>query len=147
MARTRYTVYAPPDGVRNIGTALTPPMHGVAKGWMSSGRVYGQPGTQAIPAPAPCLPRGTADLAAAGTSRSADSPNLWFPRLYHEADQPKEHAPVSRVSDNQMPVPANSPAGTLIPARVYAARIGGRRQISQPQVIQRWPGLRGSASG
>lgn len=147
MARARYTVYAPPNGIRVIGTALTPPMHGAARAWMSAGRVYGQPGTQAVPAPSPTFPRGTSDLASGGRFYSTNVPNVWFPRLYHEADQPKEHAPVSRISDNQIPVPANTAAGTLISRAAYVARIGGRRQIAQPQVIQRWPGLRGTAGG
>lgn len=146
--RARYTVYAPPSGVRHIGSALTPPMHGVAKGWMSSGVVHGQPGTQAIPAPAPALPRCNTNLMNVGVHKSSDAPNVWFPRLYYEVGSRQElHSPVSRVSDNQIPVAANSPAGTLIPRRVYAARIGGQRQIAQPQVIQRYPGLRGGYGG
>jgi hypothetical protein len=144
----RYLVYAPTRGVSPIlAAALTPPMHRVSV-TESKGKVVGQPGTWAIRAPSPAaVPQNQyIALASTGDSRSSDSPDVQFPRMYWEADMPKEHAPVSMYSDNQMPVPARvSP--NVIKADPYRARKGGQRQIYQPQVIQRWLGQRGTPNG
>jgi hypothetical protein len=126
---------------RHIGSALTPPYAPPAVGWQSCGEISGHPGTYAITAPAPHIEQSRAAQASMGRHRSSDAPNVIFPSLYWYASNPQKHAPVSRVSDNQMPVPAVRPA-TVIIASPLKTRKGGQRQIVQPQVIQKFPGLK-----
>jgi hypothetical protein len=145
----RYLTHLPADTGRNLGSAFMPIPARPAVTWYSRGQVYGQPGTQGILAPPPAgVPQSVSGLANTGTSRSSDAPNLIYPALYFENAPPleKEHAPVSRVSDNQMPVPAGRPANVTV-MNPMRARIGGQRQIYQPQVVQTWRGLRGSVNG
>ncbi len=126
-----------------MGAALTPPMHKSVWAWSSRGKVYGQPGTRGIPIGDPAAVREDVNsLATVGVFFSGAAPNLIFPPLYWEADDPlhKEHAPVSRVSDDQMPVPAGRAKGYL-PGAPYRARKGGQRQVVQPQVVQSWRGM------
>ena len=142
----RYYVYAPTRGVPPVlAAALTPPMHKPAV-CESKGRVVLQPGTWALPVRGPAATPENVVTLGIGTGTSSDSPDVWFPRIGWEADMPKEHAPVSRVSDNQMPVPARMPIN-VIKADPYRARKGGQRQVFQPQVIQRWLGQRGTPNG
>jgi hypothetical protein len=106
--------------------------------------VSGQPGTRAIPAPTvdtyPSPDLG--DLAQAGSARSTDAPDVWYPSKYFEQslDGNGTMGPVTPVriySDNLMPVPAVDPRG--IPARL-AKPINqrGQRQIRQPSANPRW---------
>jgi len=140
----RFLVHAPSKGVPPLGAVLTPSMTRTYAGWSSRGQIYGQPGTQAIPAPTPsATPQNNVGLAASGTHRSSDAPDHWYPALYWEANDPKEHAPVSIKSDNQMPVPAKR-APNVILADPYRSRKGGQRQVVQPQVVQVWRGMKGT---
>jgi len=144
----RYYVQAPThQNVPYLGSALMPRMNRTYAGWSSRGKVYGQPGTQAIHIDGIGSQPGP-DLASVGTSYSQMAPNVIFPPLYWEADAPldKEHAPVSRKSDNQMPVPALRPANVLT-FDPYRARKGGQRQVYQPQVVQTWRGMKGTPYG
>jgi hypothetical protein len=146
----RYTVHAPADTGHYIGAALTPNMTRPAVGWSSRGRVTGHPGTLGIPISGPeALHRSTNDLANVGIYRSTDTPNVIFPPIYYEngnAYGDKERAPVSRISDNQMPIPALRPPNVLV-FDAYQARQGGQRQVYQPQVIQQWRGMKGTSNG
>jgi hypothetical protein len=146
----RYAVHAPADTGHYIGAALTPTMTRPAVGWSSRGRVTGYPGTLAISAPRPeALHSGVNDLANSGISRSVDVPSVIFPPIYYEngnAYGDHEHAPVSRISDNQMPIPALRPANVIV-FDAYQARQGGQRQVYQPQVMQQWKGLKGTPNG
>jgi hypothetical protein len=141
----RYLVHAPSDG-RYLGSAIAPGLTRPAGAWSSRGPIAGAPGTVGIPAPAPYVEQNNAGMASMGTSRSQDAPNIIFPALYFENSHPHEHAPVSRTSDNQMPVPAVRPANVIIAAPLKA-RKGGQRQVYQPQVIQKFPGLYGRTNG
>jgi hypothetical protein len=144
----RFFVHAPTDGVPYVGSVMTPPLTRPATS-QSRGRVYGQPGTQAIYVPNSDLHRGLNTLANNGVFNTSVSPQVIFPSLYYEAGNEygnHEHAPVSRCSDNQMPVPALR-APNVIVFKAYTSRKGGQRQVTQPQVVQRFPGLRGTASG
>jgi len=126
-----------------LGAALTPPMHRSVWAWSSRGKVFGQPGTMGIPVPDPAAMREDVNsLASVGVFFSGAAPNVIFPPLYWEDDDPldKEHAPVSRISDDQMPVPVGRARGQ-IPADPYRARKGGQRQVVQPQVVQTWKGM------
>jgi hypothetical protein len=143
----RYLVHAPTKGVPYLGSVLTPRMTRTYAGWSSRGQIYGQPGTQAIAIRGPeGLHSGTNDLINVGISRSADAPNVIYPSLYWEASKIKEHAPVSRISDNQMPVPAKRAPNVLV-SSPYLARKGGQRQVYQPQVVQTWRGMKGTDNG
>lgn len=145
----RFTVHAPANGVAPLGTVLTPRMTRTYAGWSSRGKVYGRPGTQAIPMPNPAATREDVNsLANVGTFSTSCAPNVIFPPLYWEADLPqdKEKFPGSIFSDDQMPVPAGRP-GNYIAAKPYKARHGGQRQVVQPQVVQRWAGMKGTTGG
>jgi hypothetical protein len=84
-----------------------------------------------------------ANMGRMGGSKRA--PQYWLPSLYRLAGK-QECAPVSRVSDNQMPIPAVRPAN-VIPSNPYVTRKGGQRQVIQPQVVQQWLGMRGTNGG
>ena len=143
----RYFVHAPTKGVPPLGSVLTPTMTRSAGSWSSRGKIHGAPGTQGIPVQDPAAVREDVNsLANTGQFSTSCAPNVIFPSLYWEADFPKEHAPVSVFSDNQMPIPAIASAKfyTMNP---FKARKGGQRQVRQPQVVQRWAGMNGSLSG
>jgi len=103
--------------------------------------VTGQPGTQAIPVH-PVVPSvDWGDAAQMGLSRSGDAPNHFYPNLYwarpQEAYWPGAGMPVSRVSDNLMPVPAADPRG--VPARLSVpVMLRGSRQVQQVPVLPVW---------
>jgi hypothetical protein len=95
----------------------------------------------AVPAPDEfARPNERSAMASNGVFATEYAPNVIYPPLYWEAGDPHEHAPVSRVSDNQMPVPAGRPAGRILFDN-YKARHGGQRQVVQPQVVQTWRGM------
>jgi hypothetical protein len=146
----RYTVHSPRKGTAPpLGAALTPSMTRTYAGWSSRGKIYGQPGTQGIPVSDPAAIREDVNsLAAVGQFSTACAPNVIFPPLYWENDAPqdKEKFPGSVFSDNQMPVPALRAPNVYV-FKPYVARKGGQRQVTQPQVVQTWRGLRGTPSG
>ena len=130
----RFLVHAPTRGVPPLGSVLTPTM---------------TPGTQAVPIPDPGARHWSVnDLANVGSTFSNRSPDVIYPPLYWEASPPwdKEKFPASVFSDNQMPVPAKRPKNVLI-ADPYQARLGGQRQVYQPQVVQTWRGMKGTSNG
>jgi len=144
----RYTVHAPSKGVPPLGAVLTPHMTRTYAGWSSRGKVHGQPGTQGIPIPDPAaIPHGIQNLAAGGTSNTQSCPDIIYPPLYWEADAPqdKEKFPASVFSDNQMPIPAVRAPNVYV-FRPYISRKGGQRQVTQPQVVQMWRGMKGTPS-
>jgi hypothetical protein len=106
--------------------------------------VVGHPGTLAIPAPTgDTAPQGNlGDLALAGTSRSVNSPDVWYPSKYYDSSLNGGGAmgpvtPVRIYSDNLMPVPARDPRGK--PARLSKPiNQRGQRQIGMPRVIPKW---------
>lgn len=139
----RYTTLAPTHGVPHLGSAIMPRLTRTFAGWSSRGRISGSPGTTAIPIKGPeALHQSTNDLANVGAYYSRVAPNVIYPSIYYENDAAlhKEHAPVSRLSDNQMPVPATR-APNVIVASPYRSRKGGQRQVQQPQVVQKFPGM------
>lgn len=95
---------------RRLGAAAMPvPAHD-ARAFQSRGHIVGQPGTQAVPAPAPpAVPQGWAGRL--HTSTSMGVPDVIYPSLYYYGRSAMTYAPVSVVSDNQMPVPAIDPRG------------------------------------
>ena len=140
----RYFTHAPVRGVPpTLGSALSPTMTRTYAGWSSRGKISGAPGTRAIPvSDPPAVREDVNSLASVGQFSTACAPNVIFPSLYWEADSPedKEKAPVSVFSDNQMPIPATR-AKNFYTSDPYKARLGGQRQVVQPQVIQRFPGM------
>jgi hypothetical protein len=146
----RYHVLKPSGAAaptRNMGSALTPGLTRPASGWSSRGPVVGNPGTLRVPAAAPAAVRAetTATAAMGNQGGSVRAPQYWLPSLYRLAGK-QECAPVSRVSDNQMPIPAVRPTN-VIPSNPYVSRKGGQRQVIQPQVVQTWLGMRGTNGG
>lgn len=147
----RYTVQAPNDtGGRYLGSVLLPGLTRPSVGYSSRGKVVGYPGTCAVPVAAPAAVSQYYDnMANSGTSRTIDAPLHIRPAIYFYAGNgygDQERAPVARVSDDQMPVPALRPPNVIV-ANPYVARKGGQRQVYQPQVIQRWLGMRGTPNG
>lgn len=143
----RFVTYAPTDGRRSVGAALAPTMTRTYAGWSSRGKVFGQPGTMGVQAPNPAaIPYNekTAMASAGGFFASQNAPDLIFPAIYYEADSPrqKEKFPGSINSDNQMPVPAQIGRKSYT-IGAYKPRLGGQRQVPQPQVVQRWLPMRG----
>lgn len=138
----KFVVHAPMNGTAPpLGAALTPSLTRTYAGWSSRGQIFGQPGTMAIQVYDPAAIREDINsLAAVGTFYSGTAPNVIYPSIYYEANDPKERAPVARISDDQMPVPAGRPAGRVL-FEAYKARHGGQRQVVQPQVVQRWRGM------
>jgi hypothetical protein len=104
--------------------------------------VSGQPGTVAIPAPTTNtqISPDLGDLAQAGTSRSSDSPDVWYPQEYYQVsltEMPGAGMPIRIYSDNLMPVPAKDARGRgAVLARPQVRR--GQRQIGQPRVVPSW---------
>lgn len=143
----RFLVHAPTHGVPPLGSVLTPTLSRTYAGWSSRGQIYGQPGTQAVPVADPAAIREDVNsLAATGFYQTGAAPNVIYPSIYYEAGDPHEKFPASVFSDNQMPVPALRPQGVL-KFNPYKARKGGQRQVTQPQVVQTWRGMKGTASG
>lgn len=142
----RFFTHAPARGVPpTLGSAITPTITRTYAGWSSRGKVFGAPGTKGIPvSDPPAVREGVVSLASVGTFMTWFAPNVIFPAIYFENDAPldKEHFPGSLNSDNQMPVPA-TPSAKFYTADPYRARLGGQRQVVQPQVAQRWRGMYG----
>lgn len=139
----RFFVHAPTQGKPMSAAALAPSMTRTYAGWSSRGRISGSPGTRGIPISDPsAIQQNNVTLASNGQLSSRHAPAMIFPSIYYENDAPqdKERAPVSRISDNQMPVPA-TPSAKFYTAKPYQARLGGQRQVIQPQVVQRFPGM------
>ena len=143
MTRVAITSLGPAE---RLGAAAVPVRARGASDYASRGIIDGQPGTQAIPAPGAGLPQDTTPLAiTGGYHRSGQVNNVWYPGIYYErpGDQGYEHAPVSVLSDNQMPLPAVNPLG---PAAVMQGRprIGGQYQIPNRATVPAYPPLGGS---
>jgi hypothetical protein len=143
----KFLVHAPTQGIPPIGSVLTPRLTRTYAGWSSRGRIYGQPGTQAVVAPDPeAIREDVNSLVSVGQFMTSYAPNIIYPPLYWENDFPKEKFPGSVFSDNQMPVPAQRPGNVLV-FDPYRSRKGGQRQVVQPQVVQVWRGMRGTTGG
>jgi len=121
-----------------MGAALLPVPAMDARAFQSRARVNGFPGTRRVPAPAPDgVPQDRTGQANMGTRRSADGPGFWTPGLYWYGPGGQSRAPVSVLSDNQMPVPAQNPL--RLPAVVMPGPvILGQRQVSNPAVAPKY---------
>lgn len=146
----RYSVNAPTHTGETsyyMGSALTPHMNRTAANWSSRGPIAGFPGTLGVSTPPPvAVPQDKTGMANTGFHRSSDAPNRIYPSLHWVAGTDQEHAPVSVKSDNQMPIPALRPANVIV-FKAYKTRKGGQRQVIQPQVVQKWLGMRGTKNG
>lgn len=146
----RYSVNAPThtgETAYHLGAALMPTLTRPAASWSSRGPIAGFPGTLGVVAPSPQgVPQERTGLANTGFHRSSDAPNRIYPSLYWVAGADQNRAPVSVKSDNQMPVPAVRPANVVV-FDTFTTRKGGQRQVIQPQVIQKWLGMRGTNGG
>jgi hypothetical protein len=110
-------------------------------------RVTGEPGTLAVPVTGPQLDASRTSQAMMGTARST-SPGVpqWFrPNLYYARPErsfwPGAGMPVSRVSDNLMPVPATDPRG--VPSRLsFPVVQRGSAQVRSRPALTVWPDWR-----
>ena len=130
----RFASHGPADHPGAAG--LIPVPASPAQGYQSRGIIYGSPGVQRIPAPAPgAVPQ---DWNRA-LHRSSDAPNWWLPAIYLERGG-LEHAPVSVRSDNQMPVPAIDPRGK--PAVMSRRPVWrGQRQVRSDANLVQFPAM------
>lgn len=129
MSAIRVTANGPGAG---MGAALLPVPAGDARAFQSRGIINGYPGTRRIPAPPPAaVPQDRAGQANMGVMRSSDGPPFFTPSLYWYGRATMSHSPVSILSDNQMPVPAQNP--TRLPAVVMPGPIIlGQKQVPNP---------------
>ncbi len=121
-----------------LGAAALPLPARPAQAFQSLGIIDGQPGTQRIPAPRPDVPQAYNRA----LHRSSDAPAEWYPAIYYECRGPDglEHAPVSVLSDNQMPLPAIDPRGKP-GVQMGRPRIGGQFSLNQPKPVPRFPSM------
>ena len=125
--------------------------------WGASEQLCGQPGTQRIPAPRAAIERGHVAGALTGwNGDSDDTPPYIYPSLYYVHGY-QEHAPVSLLRTNNMPVPAvdmydltpgkfTSPTsqqgatqtGRLAQIAARSWHVGGRKATAWPAAPQRW---------
>jgi hypothetical protein len=91
------------------GSALMPVRAAMAQAYQSRGPIVGLPGTMPIPAPAPAAVNQ--DYPFQALHKSNQSPDYWRPGLYYQPQAPRSASNMSIYSDNQMPVPAGTPAG------------------------------------
>lgn len=131
------------SGPAKLGAAALPAPSGWAGGWQSRGQVSGSPGTVRVPAPAP-MPGTDRSLAAMANAGNIGLPSsdftYWLPGIYFQRG-PREHAPVSVQSDNQMPVPALGPNGKPAIMSVRPVFLG-QFQVRQPNVAAFYPTVR-----
>lgn len=125
----------------NAGAALVPVPAKDAGGWQARGLISGSPGTTPIASP---RPGGVPQSWNRALHRSSDAPAFWRPAVYFLCG-PQVHAPVSILSDNQMPVPAVNPL--LLPAVVMPGPVmQGQRQVRQPKIAPSYPNILGRRS-
>lgn len=94
--------------IRRLGAAALPVPAKDAHAYQSRGPIVGQPGTQGVPAPKPAAVPQDWSRRLHGSS---DAPEVIFPSLYYYGREAMTYAPVSVLSDNQLPVPAIDPRG------------------------------------
>ena len=143
MSRIAITSLGPAERLGAAGVPL--PAKGAAA-YQSRGIIAGSPGTQPISAPKPPMPQDLTGLAQdGGYHRSSDAPAVWYPGIYYQNNtaDPPEHAPVSVLSDNQMPMPALNPMGP--PAVLMGRpRLGGQFQLQNRAAVPQFPNMGGS---
>jgi hypothetical protein len=104
--------------------------------------VSGSPGTTGIAAPTgnTQISPDNGDLAQAGTSRSSDAPDVWYPQVYYQArltNRPGAGMPIRVYSDNLLPVPARDARGkSAVLSKPILQR--GRVQVAAPRVVPSW---------
>lgn len=137
MSRWRLTSLGP----AKLGAAVIPVPAKDAGGWSSWGPVWGSPGTSRVPAPRPAaVPQGRKFVVSAPQFTSMQAPEYWLPGIYYT--RPASRAPVSVLSDNQMPVPAIPYQGKPSTAMAVKPVFLGQIQVRQPKVVAHYPAAR-----
>jgi len=144
MSRVAITSLGPAE---RLGAAAIPIRARGASDYASRGIINGSPGTAAIPSPRPgAVPQDATALAQdGGYHRSSDAAPVWYPGIYFENNTTErpEHAPVSILSDNQMPLPAVNPLGPPA-AMMGRPRLGGQFQVANRASTPAFPSLGGN---
>jgi hypothetical protein len=140
MSRIVITSLGPAE---KLGAAAIPIRAQGASSYASRGMINGSPGVVAVPAPVQGIPQDTTPLGIiGGYHRSSQVAAVWYPGVYYQDNttDPPEHAPVSVLSDNQMPIPAINPLG---PAAVMMGRprLGGQFQVSRIAALPSYPNM------
>ena len=132
----RFASHGPTDHPSAAGLIPVPALP--AQGYQSRGIISGSPGIAKVPAPSP---GGVPQSYNRALHRSSDAPDYWLPSLYSARGE-LEHAPVSVVSDNQMPVPAIDPRGK--PAVMLRGPLfRGQRQVRSNKNNVSFPSMYG----
>ena len=144
MTRVVITSLGPAE---RLGAAQIPIRAQGASSYASRGIINGSPGTAGIGAPRPAgIPQDLTPWAInGGYHRSDQVQAVWYPGIYFQnnTNDPPEHAPVSVLSDNQMPMPALNPMGQ--PAVMMGRpRLGGQYSL-QNRVVS--PSYRQMSNG
>jgi hypothetical protein len=141
MAEPWYSVPGIPPEESNGLTAFMPHMNRLAGGGAQQYKyeLHGRPGTQATAAPTgnTQMSPDVGDKAQAGTARSSDAPDVWFPQIYYQrvaVEAPGAGMPIERID--------LAPTGTRdvlpIPAVNVALQLRSRQAMSPPTgVVQR----------
>lgn len=136
----KYSVIGPKwANERYIGPALTPPYVSPGGAAFSYGPVTYHPGNMDIPVGPSNVDQGIVGLQQTGRSRSSDAPDYFRPRFGYQVA--REQVAVSRFASFRAPVPSTPPIRVVPQAPRIIPRLGGIRQIGQPQAVPRWPSL------
>jgi hypothetical protein len=119
--------------------------------WGAPAQLEGQPGTKPVPVGRPQIPGASSRISAVGgISYSHSAPDVIYPSLYYVRGR-QEHAPVSLMRTNNMPVPAGdlykgpsawvggTQTSRLAQISARTTRVGGRFQTGWPSAPVSWP--------
>jgi hypothetical protein len=125
---------------QSLGAAALPVPAKMAQAYQSHGRIHGSPGIEAIPSPRPAaVPQGIAYRnTGSPLFASEKAPAVWFPGVYYYGTDSVSRAPVSVISDNQMPMPAVDPMREPS-IQLRRPTFLGQTQVQQPWVAPVYP--------
>lgn len=138
----RYQVTGVPAGVQM--SAIMPNLVRLAASGAQQYKqaLRGSPGTMAVAAPTqdtvPSPDLG--DLAQAGTARSGDAPQAWYPQMWFQdslTERPGAGTAIRVYSDNMLPVPARDARGrgAMLAKPITQSSLF---QVAAPRVIPTW---------
>lgn len=136
MAEPWYSVPGIPPSESNGLTAFMPHLNRAAGGGAQQYKyeLHGRPGTQATAAPTGStqISPDMGDKAQAGTARSSDAPDVWFPQIYYQrvaAERPGAGMPIWLAGDS---IPDGYGDILPVPAVDVALRLRSGQAMSPP---------------